>query len=98
MPARSRSARGIMLTRNAMLRLELGKKFPSGSSLPAARFFEPLADALVHIGLRGDVQQALIGLGVLHDCLSLALDREHHGALALLELLHEIAGATTEAR
>ena len=54
---------------------------------------KPLADTLVHIGAGGDVEQALIGFGVLHNGLGLALDREHYGPLAFLELLHSVVAA-----
>jgi hypothetical protein len=50
-----------------MLRSELGKELPDGSSLPAACLIEPLADALADIGSRGDIEQTLIVRSVLFD-------------------------------
>jgi hypothetical protein len=45
---------------------------------------KPLADALVHIGTGGDVEQSLIGFGILHNSLGLAFHGEHDGPLAFL--------------
>jgi hypothetical protein len=50
-----------------------------------------LADAFRCVGTGRNVEQALISLGVLHDSRCLTLHREYYGALALLELLHEVA-------
>src|SRR5208337_1036896 len=44
----------------------------------------------------GKVEQALIGCGVLHHSRCLPIHRKYHGALALLELLHEVAGLAAE--
>jgi hypothetical protein len=57
-----------------MLCLEFGKELADGSSLPTARFFQSLTDALVGIGAGRYIKQPLVGLGVLDDGLRLALD------------------------
>jgi hypothetical protein len=58
----------------ATLCLEFGKELADGSSLPTARLFQSLADALVGIGAGRYIKQPLVGLGVLDDGLRLALD------------------------
>src|SRR5689334_6326696 len=91
MSARSRSARGMILTRYAMRGFELGEEFLRVPSLPCFRLLQPLPDAFAGISARRNVKQALIGFGILHDGGSLALDGEHDGAFAFLELFYEIA-------
>ena len=81
-----------------MFRPELGKKLSDGSSLPVTRLFQSLADALVHIGIGGDVEQTLVGLRILNYCGGFAFNREDDGALALFELFHEVAGAAPKGR
>jgi hypothetical protein len=41
-----------------------------------------LTDAFLGIGAGSNVEQPLIGFGVLHDCRCLPLHGEHYGALA----------------
>jgi hypothetical protein len=74
-----------------MLGFELVEEFPRrpGSFFP--RVFEPLPDAFSGISARSDVEQALIGFGVLYNRCRFASHREHNRALALFELLHEFA-------
>lgn len=79
-----------------MLRPELGEEFPDGSHIASAGVFEALPDSFASVRLRGDVEQALIGFGILNHGPSLAFDGEHHGALGLLELLHKITGPAAE--
>jgi hypothetical protein len=55
-----------------------------------------LTDAFHGVGIGRNVEQALIGVGILHDSRCFALHRKHHGALALLELFHEVAGTSAE--
>jgi hypothetical protein len=55
-----------------------------------------LTDTFRGVGTGRNVEQALIGLGILHDSRCFALHRKHHGALALLELFHEVAGTSAE--
>src|ERR1700733_11837207 len=94
--ARSRSAREVTLTRYAMLGFKFVKELPRG---PCSSFFyvlQTLSDALLCVGTGGNVEQALIGLGILHDGCCLPLHRKHHWALALLELFHKVAGTSAE--
>jgi hypothetical protein len=49
------------------------------------------------VDARGNAEQALIGFGILDGgCCCPPLDRKHHRPLALLELPHEVVGATPE--
>src|SRR5208282_3037580 len=59
---------------------------------------EPLTDAFLRIGSGGNVKQALIGFGVLHDGRRFSVHRQHNGAFALLELFHKVAGPAAERR
>src|SRR3981189_887493 len=74
------------------------KYFFGGAGAPVGHVIKPLADSLFRIRAGGDVEQALVSFGVLHDGGSLPLDGEHHGALAFLQLLHEVAGTAAEGR
>ena len=54
---------------------------------PFSGIFQPLANALTSVGLRGNVEQALVCLSILNNGRSLAIHREDHGTLTLLDLL-----------
>src|SRR5450755_2903245 len=95
---RSRSARAVRLTRYAMPDVEALEKLPRRADLALFCVLQPLTDALVGVGLGSNVEQALIGFGVLHDGRSLSLYGQHHGALGFLELFHEITRPATERR
>jgi hypothetical protein len=79
-----------------MFAANLVKDISRRASASVGYIIETLTDAFLCIGAGGNVEQALIGFGVLHDSRCLSLHSEHHGALALLELLHEVAGPATE--
>src|ERR1035437_3574316 len=96
MPARSRCARGMILTRYAACGFEFSKELLGVTPLSSLGLLQALADAFSSVGAGSDIEQALIGSRILHDGFSLALDREHDGPLALLELFHEIARAAAE--
>jgi hypothetical protein len=57
---------------------------------------QALTDAFLGIGLGSNIEQSLIGFGVLHDGRCFPPHGEHHGALVPSELFHEIAGPATE--
>lgn len=59
---------------------------------------QTLAKAFLGIGAGGDVEQTLIGLGILHNGGRLPLNCEHDGAFALLQLLQEFAGEASKGR
>jgi hypothetical protein len=66
------------------------------SSLPCV--LQALPDSFLRIGARRNVEQPLIGLGVLYDGGCLTLDRKHHRAFAFLKLPYEVARTATECR
>lgn len=59
---------------------------------------QSLTDRFLFIRAGCDVEHPLIGSYVLHDRRRLAVHCENYGALALLKLLHEVAGPTPESR
>jgi hypothetical protein len=76
----------------------LAKHFSCRSRATVGYVIEPLTNGLAYVGAGGNVEQALIGFCALDNGLSLALDGEHDGALALFERFHEIAGPTSKGR
>jgi hypothetical protein len=81
-----------------MFATNLVKYLSRRASASVGNVIKPLADAFLCVGTGRNVKQALIGLGVLHDSRCLPLHREHHRALALLKLFHEVAGSAAEGR
>src|SRR5260370_36955702 len=71
-------------------------RLPCRPDLSFPRVLQPLTDAFFCVGAGGNVEQALISSGVLHDGFCLPLHGKHHRALALLELLHEVARTPAE--
>ncbi len=71
---------------------EIREKLPRRANLPPLHAFDSLTDAFVRMGASGNIEQALVSLGVLHDGRRFAFHREHHGALGLLKLFHEVPG------
>jgi hypothetical protein len=81
-----------------MRSFELFKKLFDGPALSLFRIFQTLSDALPSIGARGNIEQPLICLRILHDRRGFALHREDQGTLCSLELLHEISGSPAKSR
>jgi hypothetical protein len=75
---------------------EIGEELPDRSCLAFSGIYQALANTFLRGCLRGYIEQALIGLGILHDGSSLSLDREYDGPLALLELLYKGPGLPAE--
>src|SRR5579872_2377961 len=96
MLAKSRSARRVRLTRYAMESFEFVEELVGVAESSLTVVLKTLPDAFSCIGLCGDIEQSLIGLGVLHYGSRLAFDRQHHRALALPQLLHEVTGTAAE--
>jgi hypothetical protein len=67
-----------------MLCFELREKFLDVNSLPSLGLFEALTDALISIGAGRNVEEALIGLRVLHHRGGLALHVSTKGRLLFL--------------
>jgi len=78
---------------------ELVEKLPCGPSLSFFRTLKTLLDAFPGVAMRSNIEQSLIGFGVLHDggCFPL-FHCEYYGALAFLKLFYEIAGTAPESR
>jgi len=57
---------------------------------------EALADPFSCFDLRGDVEQTLIGFGILHGCSALSVDGKHERFFGLLKVLHELRGISAE--
>jgi hypothetical protein len=57
---------------------------------------QALADTFFGIGARSDIEQALIGCGVLHNGGGFSVYREHYRAFSFLKLLHEVPGGSAE--
>jgi len=70
-----------------MLGSELGEERTGGASLTAPGFFQALADSFSCVCARGDVEETLVGLGILNNGGCLPLNREHYRALRFMELL-----------
>src|SRR5713226_5091693 len=75
---------------------KLVEKLLRGPGLSFFHVRQALTDTFLNIGAGSNVEQALIGLSILHDRRGLSLHGKHHRALALLELFHEVAGAAAE--
>src|ERR1700674_2315274 len=86
----------MILTRYAMLRFKFRKELFDVAAFPPLGLLQALANSFENVCVGGDVEQALVGLRVLHNCRRFTLNRQDDGALALLELFHKVAGAAAE--
>jgi hypothetical protein len=68
------------------------ERFPRRSHAALGHVFTTLPDAFFDVCLCRDIEQALIGFSVLHYRGGLAVDRQNHRALRLLELLKKRHG------
>jgi hypothetical protein len=75
---------------------EFLKDYSSRACFALLRVRAALPNSFFFAGAGSNVQQALVGLGVMHDGSRLALDRQNDRAFALPQLLDEIAGARTK--
>src|SRR5882762_9716635 len=98
MAAMSRRARSASLTRYGMLAPEHFQSFTRRTHTPLLYVFEALPDSFKRIGLCGNVEQALIGFGILHDRFRFSIDRKNQRFLRLLEMLHELRRIAPECR
>jgi hypothetical protein len=87
-----------MLTAYAMHGFELVEKLLRGPSFSLFRVLQALTDAFLCINAGRNVEQALIGFGILHDGRCLPPHREHHRAFAFFLALDEVAGTPAESR
>ena len=65
--ARSRRARGVILTTYAMGGFELGEKLSYRLELSFSLVVEALTNSLFGVRARGNIEEALIGCGILDD-------------------------------
>jgi hypothetical protein len=79
-----------------MLGFKIRKELFDVAAFPLPGFLEALPDALVSVHMCGDIEQPLVGLGVLHNCSRFAFNRQDNRALAPLELLHKVARAAAK--
>src|SRR5438270_12211056 len=98
MASMSRRARSASLTRYGMVAAEHFQSFARRTHTTLLCVFEALPDALKRISLRGDVEQALIGFGILHDRFRLSIDCKNQRFLRSLEVLHELPRIAPECR
>jgi hypothetical protein len=69
---------------------KLGKELLCRANSSGVRIFQTLPNAFFGIGLRRNVEQPLVGFGILHYCGGLAVHGKHHGPLALLQVLEKV--------
>jgi hypothetical protein len=81
-----------------MLGFEIVEKLPRRPDLSFLRVLQPLTDAFLDIGMGSNVEQTLVGFGILYDSRSPSLYRKHHGALIFFKLFHEVPGPPPEGR
>jgi len=86
------------LTRYAIFAAELVEYFSCRASAAVGYIVEAFAYALFRISAVGKFQKALIGLGILDHGGSFTIHSQHHGALGLLQPLHEVAGCPSKRR
>src|SRR3984957_12552294 len=92
MRARSRNARSVISTRYAMLTAERFQRFPRRPDAAFSHILAALPDAFLGVCLGCDIEQTLIGCGVLHHRRGLAVDRQHHWAFGFLEVPEHLRG------
>lgn len=68
------------------------QRFPCRRHAAFSNVRAPLADAFFRVRLCRNVEQVLIGFGILHDGGVLAVDRQNNRAFRFLELLKEVSG------
>src|SRR5579884_3735533 len=81
-----------------MLGFELLKEFASRSDTSLRNVIKSLTDPLMRVCLSGDVEQALVSGGVLHDGGSLPLDGQNNRTFCFPELFKELGRTSTERR
>src|SRR5438105_5904839 len=96
--AMSRRARSANLTRYGMVAAEHLQCFTGRTHTTLLYVLKALPDSLKRIGLCGDVEQALIGFGILHDRFRFPIDCKNKRFLRLLEMLHELPRIAPECR
>jgi hypothetical protein len=75
---------------------KLGKELARRTDLSSSRIFQTLTDSLFCVSLCGYIEQALVCFGILHHGGGSSVDCKYERALALPEMLHELAGRAAE--
>jgi hypothetical protein len=81
-----------------MLAPELLKYLPGGTNAPMGYILQPLTNGFLLISGSGNVKQALISFGILHDSRSLTIRGKHYRAFTFFQLLYEVAGLPAKCR
>jgi hypothetical protein len=81
-----------------MVAPEQFESFARGTHAALFHVLHSLTDAFQYIGLRGDIQQALIGFCILYDCFRFSIDRKNERFFRLFEMLHELRWIAPECR
>jgi len=74
------------------------QSFASGTHAALFHVGETLADSFGSVGLRCDVQQALVGLGVLYNRFGFAINGKYERVLGFFEMFQELCGISAESR
>ncbi len=72
------------------------QSFPRRTHAALLYILKPLPDSLSHVGLSRDVEETLIGFGILHDRFRFAIDGENQGSLGFLKTFHEFTRIAPE--
>jgi hypothetical protein len=75
-----------------MVAAEHLQSFPRGAHATSLCVFDALPDSLNRIGLCGDVEQTLIGFGILDDRFRLSIDRKNQRFLRFLSCFMSFPG------
>src|SRR5882724_2917248 len=94
----SRKARSVSLTTYSINTPEFLNRFVRRPFAAVFHVLQPLPDSFRLIGLRRNVQQSLVGLGVLHHRFCLPVYREDYRLLRFLELAQELRRVPPERR
>jgi predicted nucleic acid-binding Zn ribbon protein len=76
----------------------LVKYFSCRASTSECDVVQTLTDTFLSIGAGGNVEEALIGLGVLHNGSGFSVHCQHHRTFRLFELFHEFTGRPAKRR
>ena len=74
------------------------QRFAGGSHTALFHVFETLTDAFECICLGCDIQEALIGFGILHDSFSFSVHCKNERLFRFFEMLHELRWIAPEGR
>jgi len=79
-----------------MLRFKIREKLSRRLYPSLFHVFEALANSFLCIGTCRNIEQALVGFGILDDGCSFPFDNKDNGPPGLFELSHEVTGPSAE--